>query len=77
MLDSELKLRRLLWFHHGCPISALYGDDGEMQCNHPTHKIDFLRDPVELIEYKLLSPAGKEIWDGFMLYKKLKESLNG
>jgi hypothetical protein len=27
------KLRKALWLRHGCPISSLYGDDGEMQCS--------------------------------------------
>jgi hypothetical protein len=48
---EEQTLRQLLWLHHGCPHSALYGDDGEMQCSHCM--IDFLRlDPKE-IEYKI------------------------
>jgi hypothetical protein len=44
---SDKHLRKLLWLRHGCPISALYGDDGEMQC--PVCKIDFLRDSPEKI----------------------------
>lgn len=33
MLEAEnLQLRKLLWLNHGCNITALYGDDGEMQC---------------------------------------------
>ena len=40
-------LRKLLWLRHGCPIMALYGDDGEMQCCQC--RIDFKRDDVELI----------------------------
>lgn len=24
--------RKALWLRHGCPITALYGDDGEMSC---------------------------------------------
>lgn len=30
--EHDQLLRRLLWSHHGCHASALYGDDGEMQC---------------------------------------------
>jgi len=26
------QLRELLWLNHGCGITALYGDDGELQC---------------------------------------------
>lgn len=32
MSNDDLEIRRLLWWHHGCPQSSLYGDDGEMQC---------------------------------------------
>lgn len=43
-------LRRLLWQHHGCESisAALYGDDGELQCN--VCGIDFKRDTAEKIE---------------------------
>ena len=30
--EDDTTLRRLLWLRHGCPMSALYGDDGEMSC---------------------------------------------
>jgi hypothetical protein len=49
--DEIAELRKLLWFRHGCPISALYGDDGEMQCGRCG--IDFKRDSAESIERKL------------------------
>jgi len=42
------KLREFLWLKHGCLTTALYGDDGEMQCN--ACMIDFKRDPVKRIE---------------------------
>lgn len=29
---EDAKVRAYLWLNHGCPHSALYGDDGEMQC---------------------------------------------
>lgn len=32
MSGVEKELRRLLWIRHGCGVSALYGDGGEMQC---------------------------------------------
>jgi organic radical activating enzyme len=41
-------LRRTLWLRHGCPINALYGDDGEMQCGKCG--IDFKRMTVPEIE---------------------------
>jgi len=43
-------LRRLLWLRHGCPFPALYGDDGEMQCN--VCMLDFKRDSAKRIERK-------------------------
>jgi hypothetical protein len=39
MNDENELLRHLLWIRHGC--SALYGDDGEMQCGNCL--IDFKR----------------------------------
>lgn len=54
MIMSEQSLfRELLWLHHGCPVSSLYGDDGEMQCL--TCLIDFKRDSAQVIEQKLLN----------------------
>ena len=51
MYRAENKLlRQLLWLRHGCSGSALYGDDGEMQCNKCV--IDFRRDTPEQIENK-------------------------
>ena len=41
MSHEEQKLRELLWLRHGCSTSALYGDDGEMQCG--SCLIDFKR----------------------------------
>lgn len=58
-LEKEnLKLRELLWYHHGCPSLHLYhlhGDDGELQCACPKHIIDFKRMSVSDIEL-LLTP---------------------
>lgn len=48
-LEAENKiLRKLLWMRHGCPFSALYGDDGEMQCGNC--RIDFKNQPAKIIE---------------------------
>lgn len=55
-LKKELdQIRRLLWLRHGCPLSVLYGDDGEMQCSNCS--IDFKRFPVHLIDigFRILS----------------------
>lgn len=49
LANENSRLRYLLWLNHGC--YALYGDDGEMQCGHCM--IDFKRDSVKNIEYKL------------------------
>ena len=51
--------RYLLWLHHGCPISNLYGDDGEMQCNNTGCLIDFKR----------MSP--RDIHDRFMARNRI------
>ncbi len=51
-VDENMLLRKLLWLMHGC--TALYGDDGEMQCNCGNHPpIDFKRDSVEEIDRKI------------------------
>jgi hypothetical protein len=47
--DNQI-LRKMLWFRHGCPSGALYGDDGEMQCAKCF--IDFKRLPVEDIRQR-------------------------
>ena len=41
MNPTELIFRHLLWLNHGCPVTHLYGDDGEMQCS--ACAIDFKR----------------------------------
>lgn len=46
--DEEIGFRRLLWLRHGCNVYALYGDDGEMQCNFCG--LDFKRDSASRIE---------------------------
>ena len=48
-------LRRVVWLNHGCPMPALYGDDGEMQCN--ICRIDFKRMSGSDIE-RLLQKRG-------------------
>lgn len=45
-------IRRRLWLGHGCPMPALYGDDGEMSCN--ACMIDFRRDSWSTIESALI-----------------------
>lgn len=56
--SSNREIRKLLWLRHGCPIQALYGDDGEMQCS--ICLVDFLRDSVEDIESKFLRAKWEE-----------------
>lgn len=50
-LDASVdrQLRELLWIRHGCSLGALYGDDGEMQCNACFPMLDFKRDSWERI----------------------------
>ena len=50
--EREALWRELLWLRHGCPTHMLYGDDGEMQCNHCM--ADFKRMPPEKV---------REIWE--------------
>jgi hypothetical protein len=55
----------MLWENHGCPSQFLYGDDGEMQCNNfDKHRdwIDFKRDSVALINWKLMNEVGKRVF---------------
>jgi hypothetical protein len=48
----EQQLRSEWWLNHGCPWRALYGDDGEMQCNALGCMKDFKHEPLEqLWEY--------------------------
>lgn len=44
------RLRQMLWLRHGCPVHALYGDDGKMDCNHCM--IDFKGAEPGDIEYR-------------------------
>lgn len=41
----EQALRREWWLNHGHDYSAMYGDDGEMQCN--ACAVDFKRAPLD------------------------------
>jgi len=52
MSEEEQILRKLLWVRHGCPFPALYGDDGEMQCNNCM--IDFKRMAAKDIERRFI-----------------------
>lgn len=55
-LDADnAKLRERWWLSHGCGIVALYGDDGEMQCNACMG--DFKRDTVAELERKVTAAA--------------------
>jgi hypothetical protein len=65
MTDNEKILRQLLWLRHGCPMSSLYGDDGEMQCH--TCGIDFKRDKPGKIDERFY-----EIGLSLMLNEKVE-----
>jgi hypothetical protein len=59
-IKDELKLRELLWIRHDSShFSALYGDDGEMQCG--ACLIDFKRDAPEVIEAQLQRYAQRKM----------------
>lgn len=49
--EYEWELRHLWWLNHGCHIAALYGDDGEMQCNAQTCMRDFKRDDLQALRW--------------------------
>ena len=57
-IENE-RLRQMLWLRHGCPFYALYGDDGEMQCNKCM--LDFRRDSVDKIVEKFSSFTPEQI----------------
>lgn len=60
--DNEKCLRKMLWLGHGCPVTSLYSDDGEMQCGNSCHKpVDFKRDGVGILERKLLRRRDKKL----------------
>lgn len=53
--QAEQTIRAGLWVNHGCPFAALYGDDGEMQCNQITCRIDFKREPLPALLTRLFA----------------------
>lgn len=57
---ENLELRKIWWMNHGCPISALYGDDGELQCSFCL--VDFKRETVSEIQDKFWK-KNHEIWE--------------
>lgn len=52
LAELERKYRARLWLGHGHPFHALYGDDGEMQCQlcMPYGFYDYLRTPLSELE---------------------------
>jgi hypothetical protein len=57
---ENAELRKIWWLNHGCSISSLYGDDGELQCSNCM--IDFQRDTFEEITDKIWK-KNHEIWE--------------
>jgi len=53
-VDVEALLRERWWLTHGCPVSMLYGDDGEMQCS--TCGADFKRWPLDQLSPLVSNP---------------------
>ena len=54
--EEVIELRKLLWTMHGHGFSALYGDDGEMQCQECFQRYgfyDWKRTPIEDIMAKI------------------------
>ncbi len=49
----ELELRKEWWLNHGHLSEALYGDDGEMQCNQIGCITDFKRESLEELRTKV------------------------
>jgi hypothetical protein len=72
--SSDDALRRLLWLRHGCGVSALYGDDGEMQCARCG--IDFRRDAVARIEdrfqHRALAAAVAQLGSRVAWWRRLR-----
>lgn len=62
---KETELRRLLWLRHGCPLHALYGDDGEMQCSACV--LDFKRATPEKIYDRFMDAGVKAFLDSLPL----------
>jgi hypothetical protein len=52
---TSQKIRKFLWLNHGCTLSGLCDEDGEMLCNHITKHdpIDFKRDSFDEIAEKI------------------------
>lgn len=69
-MEDNKKLRELLWLRHGCSLSSLYGDDGEMQCGHCL--LDFKRAPVEEIEQRFHQIATQR----YVIEVNLNDSVN-
>lgn len=62
--DTLARWVREEWaFNHGCPIGAIYGDDGELQCNRCG--IDFKRTDLEelsqLVTFARAVAAGAKV----------------
>src|SRR5689334_19353218 len=56
--DRDREIREWLWLNHGCETPMLYGDDGELQCNSLSCRIDFKREPLPQIIGKILKALG-------------------
>jgi hypothetical protein len=61
VIKENKELRKLLWINHGCSISDLYGDDGEMQCHRC--KLDFKRDSIKKVERIFQMRVEKELFE--------------
>ena len=74
MNPNEKTLRRLLWLRHGCPITALYGDDGEMSCG--ACRIDFKSYSAEQIERRWTDQALSSEAMARAIYKAVSKEID-
>ena len=77
MMDKkdEIILRRRLWINHGCHSSALYGDDGEMQCGKCL--LDFKRASVKYLDAKLTEIAMRRLREKQNADKQDEDEMDG
>lgn len=59
LVEENRRLRRLLALAHDSSTHRTYGDDGELFCG--ACRVDFVRDPVRVIEEKLVARAMSEL----------------
>lgn len=71
--DGEYILRAMLAIRHGCNVSAMYTDDGELQCS--LCLIDFRRDTPQQIQGKLFQVGMEKLARAQEAKEKIKATL--